>query len=101
LPTSPQDGSTSVSFTRSPSSCCRRCRVSRPLCKTQRRDRRLAGLRRADPGARRHAQPLHRVHPEIRQAVSPLGDEIRAPAREYAEEVRQGRFPAAAHTYSR
>ena len=30
-----------------------------------------------------------------------LGDEIRAAAREYAEEVRQGRFPAAAHTYSR
>jgi ketopantoate hydroxymethyltransferase len=30
-----------------------------------------------------------------------LGDEIRAAAREYAEEVRQGRFPAAEHTYSR
>jgi len=29
-----------------------------------------------------------------------LGDEIRAAAREYAEEVRQGRFPAAEHTYS-
>jgi 3-methyl-2-oxobutanoate hydroxymethyltransferase len=28
-----------------------------------------------------------------------LGDEIRAAAREYAEEVRQGRFPAAEHTY--
>jgi ketopantoate hydroxymethyltransferase len=26
---------------------------------------------------------------------------IRAAAREYAEEVRQGRFPAAAHIYSR
>src|SRR5580704_13908912 len=33
--------------------------------------------------------------------VGPLGDEIRAAAREYAEEVRQGRFPAAEHTYSR
>jgi 3-methyl-2-oxobutanoate hydroxymethyltransferase len=30
-----------------------------------------------------------------------LGEEIRAAAREYAEEVRQGRFPAAEHTYSR
>ena len=30
-----------------------------------------------------------------------LGDEIRAAAHEYAEEVRQGRFPAAEHTYSR
>src|SRR5437868_9566723 len=29
-----------------------------------------------------------------------LGDEIRAAAREYAEEVRQGRFPAAEHTYT-
>jgi 3-methyl-2-oxobutanoate hydroxymethyltransferase len=29
-----------------------------------------------------------------------LGDEIRSAAREYAEEVRQGRFPAAEHTYS-
>lgn len=29
-----------------------------------------------------------------------LGDEIRAAAREYAEEVRQGRFPAPEHTYS-
>jgi 3-methyl-2-oxobutanoate hydroxymethyltransferase len=28
-----------------------------------------------------------------------LGDEIRAAAREYAEDVRQGRFPAAEHTY--
>jgi len=28
------------------------------------------------------------------------GDEIRAAAREYAEEVRQGRFPAAEHTYT-
>ena len=28
-----------------------------------------------------------------------LGDEIRAAAREYAEEVRHGRFPAAEHTY--
>jgi ketopantoate hydroxymethyltransferase len=27
--------------------------------------------------------------------------EIRAAAREYAEEVRQSRFPAAEHTYSR
>src|SRR5580704_16785488 len=30
-----------------------------------------------------------------------LGEEIQAAAREYAEEVRQGRFPAAEHTYSR
>src|SRR3954467_6299079 len=30
-----------------------------------------------------------------------LGDEIQEAAREYAEEVRQGRFPAAEHTYSR
>jgi 3-methyl-2-oxobutanoate hydroxymethyltransferase len=30
-----------------------------------------------------------------------LGDEIGAAAREYAEEVRQGRFRAAEHTYSR
>ena len=30
-----------------------------------------------------------------------LGDEIRAAAREYAEEVRQGRFPAAEPPYSR
>src|SRR5207253_11438818 len=29
-----------------------------------------------------------------------LGDEIRAAAREYAEEVRQGRFPAAEYTYT-
>jgi 3-methyl-2-oxobutanoate hydroxymethyltransferase len=29
-----------------------------------------------------------------------LGDEIRAAAREYAGEVRQGRFPAVEHTYS-
>ena len=29
-----------------------------------------------------------------------LGDEIRAAASEYAEEVRQGRFPAAEHTYT-
>src|SRR6516165_5514007 len=29
-----------------------------------------------------------------------LGDEIRAAAREYAEDVREGRFPAAEHTYS-
>jgi 3-methyl-2-oxobutanoate hydroxymethyltransferase len=29
-----------------------------------------------------------------------LGDEIRAAACEYAEEVWQGRFPAAEHTYS-
>ena len=28
-----------------------------------------------------------------------LGDEIRAAAREYAEEVRQGGFPAPEHTY--
>ena len=28
-----------------------------------------------------------------------LGDEIRAAAHEYAEDVRQGRFPAAEHTY--
>jgi 3-methyl-2-oxobutanoate hydroxymethyltransferase len=28
-----------------------------------------------------------------------LGEEIRAAAREYAEDVRQGRFPAAEHTY--
>jgi ketopantoate hydroxymethyltransferase len=30
-----------------------------------------------------------------------LGEEIRAAAREYAEEVRQGRLSAAEHTYSR
>jgi 3-methyl-2-oxobutanoate hydroxymethyltransferase len=29
-----------------------------------------------------------------------LGDEIRAAARQYAEEVRDGRFPAAEHTYA-
>jgi 3-methyl-2-oxobutanoate hydroxymethyltransferase len=29
-----------------------------------------------------------------------LGDEIRAAAREYADDVRQGRFPAAEHTYT-
>jgi 3-methyl-2-oxobutanoate hydroxymethyltransferase len=29
-----------------------------------------------------------------------LGEEIRAAAREYAEEVRQGRFPAPEHTYT-
>jgi 3-methyl-2-oxobutanoate hydroxymethyltransferase len=29
-----------------------------------------------------------------------LGGEIRAAAREYAEEVQQRRFPAAEHTYS-
>jgi 3-methyl-2-oxobutanoate hydroxymethyltransferase len=29
-----------------------------------------------------------------------LGDEIRAAARKYADEVRQGRFPAAGHTYA-
>src|SRR5712691_10885481 len=29
-----------------------------------------------------------------------LGDEIRAAAREYAEEVREGRFPAPEHTYA-
>ena len=29
-----------------------------------------------------------------------LSDEIRAAAREYAEEMRQGRFPAPEHTYS-
>jgi len=29
-----------------------------------------------------------------------LGDEIRAAAHEYAEEVRQGRFPTAEHTYA-
>jgi ketopantoate hydroxymethyltransferase len=34
-------------------------------------------------------------------AVRRLGDEIRAAAREYAEEVRQGCFPAAEYTYSR
>jgi 3-methyl-2-oxobutanoate hydroxymethyltransferase len=30
-----------------------------------------------------------------------LGEQIRTAAREYAEEVRRGRFPAAEHTYSR
>ena len=29
-----------------------------------------------------------------------LGDDIRAAAREYAEEVRAGRFPAPEHTYT-
>ena len=29
-----------------------------------------------------------------------LGDEIRIAAREYAEEVRHGSFPAAEHTYA-
>jgi len=29
-----------------------------------------------------------------------LGDDIRAAARDYAEEVRNGRFPAAEHTYA-
>jgi 3-methyl-2-oxobutanoate hydroxymethyltransferase len=39
--------------------------------------------------------------PKFVKRYRSLGDEIRAAAREYAEEVREGRFPAAEHTYSR
>jgi len=38
--------------------------------------------------------------PSSRRNSSSAIDEIRAAAREYAEGVRQGRFPAAEHTYS-
>jgi 3-methyl-2-oxobutanoate hydroxymethyltransferase len=38
--------------------------------------------------------------PKFVKRYRSLGDEIRAAAREYAEEVREGRFPAAEHTYS-
>ena len=38
--------------------------------------------------------------PKFVKRYRSLGDEIRSAAREYAEEVRQGRFPAAEHTYS-
>lgn len=37
--------------------------------------------------------------PKFVKRYRELGDEIRAAAREYAEDVRQGRFPAAEHTY--
>jgi 3-methyl-2-oxobutanoate hydroxymethyltransferase len=37
--------------------------------------------------------------PKFVKRYRSLGDEIRSAAREYAEEVRQGRFPAAEHTY--
>jgi hypothetical protein len=39
--------------------------------------------------------------PKLVKRYRRLGDEIRAAAGEHAEEVRQGRFPAAEHTYSR
>jgi len=38
--------------------------------------------------------------PKFVKRYRSLGDEIRTAAREYAEEVREGRFPAAEHTYS-
>jgi plasmid stabilization system protein ParE len=44
-----------------------------------------------------------RLGPVIERDPAParrLADEIRAAVREYAEEVRQGRFPAAERTYS-
>jgi 3-methyl-2-oxobutanoate hydroxymethyltransferase len=38
--------------------------------------------------------------PKFVKRYRQLGDEIRAAAREYANEVKEGRFPAAEHTYS-
>src|SRR6266581_8427603 len=38
--------------------------------------------------------------PKFVKRYRELGDEIRAAAREYAEEVKKGRFPAPEHTYS-
>ena len=38
--------------------------------------------------------------PKFVKRYRALGDEIRLAAREYAEEVRDGRFPAAEHTYT-
>jgi 3-methyl-2-oxobutanoate hydroxymethyltransferase len=38
--------------------------------------------------------------PKFVKRYRELGDEIKAAARDYAEEVRQGRFPAAEHTYA-
>src|SRR5216683_3293830 len=38
--------------------------------------------------------------PKFVKRYRQLGDEIRAAAREYAAEVKEGRFPAAEHTYS-
>ena len=38
--------------------------------------------------------------PKFVKRYRQLGDEIRAAAREYAEEVKEGRFPAPEHTYS-
>src|SRR5437016_10458003 len=38
--------------------------------------------------------------PKFVKRYRELGDEIRAAAREYAAEVKAGRFPAAEHTYS-
>ena len=44
--------------------------------------------------------PFTEFTPKFVKRYRHLGDEIRAAAREYAEEVRQGRFPAPEHTYS-
>jgi 3-methyl-2-oxobutanoate hydroxymethyltransferase len=43
---------------------------------------------------------FNEFRPKFVKRYRSLGDEIRAAAREYAEEVRAGRFPAAEHTYS-
>src|SRR5229473_1433090 len=45
-------------------------RADRPGRGADDRHRRLALVRRADPGDRRHAGPLRRVHTQIRQALS-------------------------------
>ena len=58
------------------------------------------GLRRADPGHRRHARPVRRVHAEIRQALPP--SRRRDPAKRRANMPTRsgpGRFPAEEHTY--
>ena len=44
--------------------------------------------------------PLYVIHGDEPLLAIEAGDEIRAAARDYADDVRAGRFPAAEHTYT-
>ena len=62
------------------------------------RHRRLAGLRRPDPGAGGHARPQP-LGAEIRQALRQSGRADRGIGRAYADEVRDRTFPADDNVY--